>query len=99
MLQVTDRALNKLTELRANEHPESGQGIALIPAEGVLNLAMARPTAQDQVIEQNGEPVVIVPGPVAEQLDGWVLDYQGLPGSEEFTIGPAGPSLDGLAPV
>lgn len=102
LLQVTDRALMKLSELLADQRAEPGQGLALIPVDDVLNISLAHPSAEDQVVEQDGEPVVIVPRAVAEQFEGWVLDYQNDTGSEQFTFEPPdnpGFSPNGLAPT
>lgn len=76
MFQVTDRALDKMAELREEQNAEEGQGLALVITDTQqLAVAVAEPDENDQVFERNGDPVVIVPAPMTDALDGLVLDY------------------------
>jgi Fe-S cluster assembly iron-binding protein IscA len=76
MFQVTDRALDKMAELRDEQNAEEGQGLALVITDTQqLAVAVAEPDENDQVFERDGDPVVIVPAPMTDALDGLVLDY------------------------
>lgn len=78
MLQVTDRALEKMDELREAREAEPEQGMTLLLTEGnQLAATLGTPAEEDQVFERDGQPVVIVPSTLTEALDGLVLDFDG----------------------
>lgn len=87
MFDVTERALDKLETLKQESGPQEGQGVTLIVQEdGDLGLALAHPQEEDHVIERNGEPVMIVPQPLMEPLDGITLDYVENEEHQGFTL-------------
>ena len=87
MFDVTERALDKLETLREEAGPQEGQGVTLIVQEdGELGLALAFPQDSDHVIERNGGPVMIVPQPLLEPLDGVTLDYVESDEHQGFTL-------------
>jgi Fe-S cluster assembly iron-binding protein IscA len=87
MFDVTERALDKLETLKQESGPQEGQGVTLIVQEdGELGLALAHPQEEDHVIERNGEPVIIVPQPLMEPLDGITLDYVENEEHQGFTL-------------
>lgn len=86
-MQVTDRAMDKLEELRDSSDAGPGEGVTLVVTEQEnLGLALMAPGDTDQVLEKNGDPVVIIPEPLIETLDGFVLDYVETAGQEGFTL-------------
>lgn len=86
-MEVTDRAMEKLEELRDQSNPQPGQGVSLVITENnSLGLTLAHPQETDEVVERNGDPVVIIPENLSETLDGLVLDYVNEPGQEGFTL-------------
>lgn len=87
MMEVTDRAMDKLEELRDQSEPQPGQGVSLVVTDNnSLGLTLAHPQDSDSVVERNGDPVVIIPENLSETLDGLVLDYVNEPGQEGFTL-------------
>ena len=86
-MQVTDRALDKLEELRKTSDAGPGEGVTLVVTEQEnLGLALMAPGEADQVLEKNGDPIVIIPEPLIATLEGFVLDYIETPGQEGFTL-------------
>jgi Fe-S cluster assembly iron-binding protein IscA len=87
MFDVTERALDQLENLKEKSNPQEGQGVTLIVQEdGELGLALAHPQEEDHVIERNGAPVIIVPQPLMEPLDGITLDYVEDGDQQGFTL-------------
>jgi Fe-S cluster assembly iron-binding protein IscA len=87
MFDVTDRALEKLETLRDESGSQEGQAVTLIVQEdGELGLALAFPQEEDHVIERNGEPIMIVPQPLMEPLEGITLDYVENEEHQGFTL-------------
>jgi Fe-S cluster assembly iron-binding protein IscA len=77
MLYVTDRALAALTQLRSASEAQAGESILLyLEEDGSLGLALAEIEEGDNVIEQDGEVVVIVADDLATALDGMTLDVE-----------------------
>jgi hypothetical protein len=77
MLYVTDRALTALGAMRVASDAQAGESILLYMEEdGSLGLALAELEEGDNVIEQDGEVVVIVAEDLADALDGMTLDVE-----------------------
>ncbi|CCF82687.1 adhesin [Nitrolancea hollandica] len=86
-MQITDRAMEKLEDLRDATAHEEGQGITLVMTEaGELGFAISSPRKSDQVFERNGEPVMIIPESLVEPLETVVLDYVETPEQTGFTL-------------
>lgn len=86
-MQITDRAMEKLEDLREATAHDDGQGITLVMTEaGELGFAISAPQESDQVFERNGAPVMIIPESLAEPLDAVVLDYVETPEQTGFTL-------------
>jgi Fe-S cluster assembly iron-binding protein IscA len=76
MLQVTERALDILEELRDASQAGDGEGILLYrETDGSLNLAVATPGAGDQIFSRDGRVIIIVSEDLSQPLDGLVLDF------------------------
>jgi hypothetical protein len=90
MVQVTDRALDKLEQMRqmGDLNPDQGIGIG-VGQNGDLKFDLMKPGVEDEVIERNGEPLMIIPQPLSDPLAGAVLDYaEG--DANRFTLTEAG---------
>lgn len=75
MLYVTDQALTALAAMRADSDAAPDESILLyLEEDGSLGLALAAIEEGDNVIEQNGQVVVIVAEDPAEALEGMTLD-------------------------
>ncbi|HYI15787.1 MAG TPA: hypothetical protein VEX37_10385 [Thermomicrobiales bacterium] len=87
MVQVTDKALDRLEMVRNENSLPEGQGIALVPrSAGELGFVAAAPEPDDQVIERDGQPLLVVPAGFAEAFDKLVVDYTDTPEMQGFTI-------------
>ena len=86
MLYVTDQALAALSAMRADLEASAGESILLyLEEDGSLGLALAEIEEGDNVIEQDGQVVVIVAEDLAEALEGMTLDV---------TVNEAGDELE-----
>jgi Fe-S cluster assembly iron-binding protein IscA len=91
MVHVTDRAIDKLAEMRemGGLGPDQGIGIG-VTQEGDLRFDLMKANANDEVIEKNGEPVMIIPQMLSQPLEATVLDYVDTPQERKFTLTEAG---------
>ena len=86
MLQVTDRAVDKLHQMRETSGLRPEQAIALSFRDGALRFDISKPGPQDQVVEREGDRVMTVPPAISEALDGAILDYDDAPDARRFTL-------------
>ncbi|MCC6793393.1 MAG: hypothetical protein IT336_17040 [Thermomicrobiales bacterium] len=85
MLYVTDQALAALSAVREDSEATEGESILLyLEEDGSLGLALAEIEEGDNVIEQDGQVVVIVAEDLAEALDGMTLDVVVSEGGDEI---------------
>jgi Fe-S cluster assembly iron-binding protein IscA len=85
MLYVTDQALAALSAVRADTDAAPGESILLyLEEDGSLGLALAEIEEGDNVIEQDGQVVVIVAEDLAQALDGMTLDVSVSENGEEI---------------
>ncbi len=90
MVHVTDKALDQLEAVRDENSLPAGQGIALVPREaGELGFVAAEPQPDDQVIERDGKPVLVVPASFADAFSDLVVDYTDTPEMQGFTVSQA----------
>ena len=84
---VTERALGALVDLRAAEHALPGQALGLVvdPA-GSIGLVLDLPGALDRVFSRNDTPILFVEPELGTRLAGRILDHDGAPGEERFTL-------------
>ena len=80
----------KYDKLERSLRPE--QAIALSFRDGALRFDISKPGPEDQVVEREGDPVVMVPPAISEALDGAVLDYDDAPDARRFTLEQPQPS-------
>jgi hypothetical protein len=84
MLYVTDRALTALGAMRVASDAEESETILLyLEEDGSLGLALAELEEGDNVIEHEGQVVVIVAEDLARALDGMTLDVEVSENGEE----------------
>jgi Fe-S cluster assembly iron-binding protein IscA len=75
MVTITERAAVQLQELLAANEAPQGQGVKLVPDEtGRIAMTIGPVGADDEVIEHDGEPLLIVDGRIAAMLEGAQLD-------------------------
>jgi len=85
MLYVTDQALAALGAMRAESDATDEESILLyLEEDGSLGLALAELEEGDNVIEQDGQVVVIVAEDLAQALDGMTLDVSVSEDGEEI---------------
>jgi Fe-S cluster assembly iron-binding protein IscA len=90
LVQITDTALDRLESVRNENALPADQGIALVPrAAGELGFVAAVPEPDDQVIERDGKPILVIPANFAEAFDKLVVDYTDTPEMQGFTIAQA----------
>lgn len=87
-MQVTDRALDKLEEMRDATDAKPEEGIALVLAEaGKIEMTLGVPGANDQVFRREEKPIIIITEGLEQPLDGMVFDYvESAEGQGGFTL-------------
>ncbi|HET8522482.1 MAG TPA: hypothetical protein VFL82_04555 [Thermomicrobiales bacterium] len=91
MVHVTERAIDKLAQMRqmGGLAPDQGIGIG-VSQEGDLRFDLMKASSDDEVIEKNGEPVMIIPQVLSQPLEATVLDFVDTPQEQKFTLSEAG---------
>ncbi|MBX5491521.1 MAG: hypothetical protein IRZ14_10205 [Chloroflexi bacterium] len=75
MVIITERAAAELQELLAANEAPQGQGVKLVPDEaGRIAMTIGTAGEDDEVIQRDGEPLLIVDSRIAGILDGAQLD-------------------------
>ena len=91
MVTVTDKAAAKLREMKS-VLPENGQTLRLVmqEADGLLNIGLAPDQEKegDQIVESEGEKVLLVDPITSDILDGTRIDVVDTPQGEQLSIGP-----------
>ena len=91
-VEVTERALGALVDLRTAEHALPGQALGLVlDPGGKIGLVLDLPGAQDQVYSRNDTPILFIEVDLGSRLAGRILDHGGVPGEECFTLDPVAP--------
>ena len=71
MITVTERAADGLQELLALNNASPGEGVKLVPSgTGQVGMTIGVPSEDDEVIRQEGEPLLIVDNRLTGVLDG-----------------------------
>jgi hypothetical protein len=86
MVEVTERALSALAKLRTAEHALPGQALGLVVDQGGIGLVLDLPGAHDRVFSRNDTPILFIESELGTRLAGRVLDHDGAPGQERFTL-------------
>lgn len=91
MVTVTDKAAAKLKEMK-HSLPAGNQTLRLVmqEADGMLNIGLAPDNEKegDQVVESEGEKVLLVDPVTSDILDGTKIDMVATPQGEQLAIGP-----------
>ena len=86
-LQVTDQASAHLKTLLENTEHEGDQVIRLAADEqGNMTLLLDVERTGDQIVEHQGEKVMVIEAPVSEGLNGAALDLKETPMGQSLTI-------------
>jgi hypothetical protein len=84
---ITERALDALVILRTAEHAMPGQALGLVVGpHGTVGLVLDLPGARDRVFSRNDTPIFFVDPEVGARFRGRLLDHEGPPGQERFTL-------------
>jgi Fe-S cluster assembly iron-binding protein IscA len=85
-LDVTEGAAGLLEErLKVLEH-EPGQLLRLIVKPDGLGLTLDTEREDDQVVEHQGRPVMLVEPELGDRLSGFTLDVVAGPDGQDFTL-------------
>ena len=88
-LTVTDSATAALKEVLENVEHEPEQILRLVfDGQGELNLALDNAKDDDQVVEQEGDKIMVIEPEVSQRLEGAVLDVKESEEGMAFTIRP-----------
>lgn len=90
MVHVTDRALDKLEQMRQMGGLSQDQVIGIgVGQDGGLRFDLITPSEQDEVIDRDGQPLMVVPAPLSDPLADAVLDFPE-DADSRFTLREAG---------
>jgi Fe-S cluster assembly iron-binding protein IscA len=87
MVRITERAMDQLESMRDQSGLQPGQGVALTPRDGGrLGFTAATPDDNDEVIERDGNTIMIIPEQLVEPLQAVVIDYVDGEEMQGFTL-------------
>ncbi len=87
MVRITDRAMDQLETMRDQSDLLPDQYVALTPREGgKLGFTAATPESEDEVIQRDGNTVMVVPQQLVEPLQSVVIDYVNNDEMQGFTL-------------
>jgi Fe-S cluster assembly iron-binding protein IscA len=87
MLEITERALDQLEQMRDDSGLGIDRCVGLAAADdGNLRFVAVEPGPTDEVIERQGTPIVAVPTALASALDGMMLDFDDTPDAQQFIL-------------
>lgn len=76
MIRLTERAATALQEMLAANQTPSDQGVKLFPdPSGDVAMAIAPAAEGDEVVDEEGRPLLIVDAEIVGRLDGALLDF------------------------
>jgi Fe-S cluster assembly iron-binding protein IscA len=77
MLTVTDRAKELIAQALDQNEAEDGQGLRIyLTDEGEFEMSVDAVQEDDQIVDQDGRPLVLVDPEVSWELDGATLDAE-----------------------
>ena len=95
MLEVTAAAREYLVGRLADQDPDEAC-FRITPTDGQsYTLEEAGPEPADLIIRQEGRAILALEPEMAEKLDGWVLDVEGLPGDDQQLLLMPAPDFPG----
>lgn len=86
MLTVTETAAKVLTEALASREEDAPEMLRIALVEGEYTLTLDNPSDEDQVIEHEGEGLVILNPEVSEGLSDFTLDAQETEAGPRLTL-------------
>lgn len=86
MLNVTDAAIEQLTEMLDQADVDAAQGIRLIEDQGEVGLRVDAPQEGDQVVSTGERPVLLIEPRLSAALDGATLDATDMPEGKQLTL-------------
>lgn len=87
MIRVSLRAKQQLKRCLLDKVARSGVSLRLeVGRVGVFGLVPDSARPDDQVVQYEGETVLLVDRELAERLDGWGIDYRGRDGESSLTV-------------
>lgn len=86
MLNVTEAAIEQLTEMLDQADAGTSQGIRLVEDEGEVGLRVDEPRGGDQVISAGERPVLLLEAHLLAALDGATLDAVDMPDGKQLTL-------------
>ena len=100
MLEVTEAAREYLLGRLADQDPDD-TCFRITPTDGQsFSLEQAGPEPADLIMRHEGRAILALEPEMAEELAGWVLDVEGLPGDDQQLLLMPAPDFpgDGRAP-
>jgi len=95
MVNVTDRAKNVLKSALSRSGEERGTGLRVeISEEGTCSLFPDREKAGDQVVEHQGEVLLLIGEEASQPLDGATIDLAETPEGDRLIVSKPGPLAD-----
>jgi hypothetical protein len=86
VLQISDRALAMIEEVRLLSGAADGEAIALFRRDGGVGFEVRQPAAGEQVVARAGHAVVVVAEDLRGPFDGWLLDFEASATRGAFTL-------------
>jgi Fe-S cluster assembly iron-binding protein IscA len=87
LVVISEPALSQMALLRANQHARPDQGLGLVwESGGRIGLVLDTPDVKDRVFVRDGIPVLFISDEVERPLQDQMIDFEGAPGNEKFTI-------------
>jgi len=86
VLQISDRALTIIDQVRVHSGAAAGEAIVLFRQDGGVGFALRAPADGDHLIVRDGQAVVIVADDLIEPFDGWLLDFEPTTNRGAFTL-------------
>lgn len=85
-LSVTDRAAEALHKTLENVEREPDQVLRLVAESAGLTLALDEPREGDEVVEYQGDTVMVFEPAIGDRLDGVTLDFAEGPEGGRLTL-------------
>ena len=77
MVIVTERAAAELQDVLKTQNASEREGVKLVPGgDGRVQMTIGQPEAGDQVMQRDGQPLLIVDAAIVDTLEGTEVDFQ-----------------------
>lgn len=88
MLTVTERARKRLKNILNDKETQPGQSLRLVEEQGKHRLTVGVEQEDDQVVEHEGESVLLIDADTRAQLESLVLDLRDTPEGPQLAFAP-----------